>query len=197
MILFVDYVFFICDGGGNQVWPLLTVHCCRLDLPAHHASESEIRWLFTGWGGVILGWGLVIHDRSAARFTVGFLAEVIGESIVSGGAEVQTCKNKGKKYLKVQNSYFKYNARCFLTGLARRCTGEGSGRPRRCADLPTSPRRLGGRAAERLPSWRTAPWVCVRCNQTWRWPRSVRSLQTQPTITILNRVHPVLSQSIL
>lgn len=39
-----------------------------------------------------------------------------------------------------------------LTGLGRRCTDEGSGRPRRCGVPPTSPRTHGDTGVERLPS---------------------------------------------
>ena len=64
-----------------------------------------------------------------------------------------------------------------LTCPVQLCTDAGWARPRRCDDPPTSPRRLGGTAAVRLPSWRTAPVGTAPRSQTWRWPRSAPLLE--------------------
>lgn len=81
-----------------------------------------------------------------------------------------------------------------LTGLVLQCTDVGWGRPRHCAVPPTSPQTLGDTEAERLPSWRTAPWECVPRNQTWRWPQSVRPLKAQQAknrLSVFVSVHTV------
>lgn len=64
-----------------------------------------------------------------------------------------------------------------LTCLAPQCTDVGSAHPLRYVGPPTSPQRLAGRVAEKLPSWKKVLLDFGQHSQTSLWLQSAPTLQ--------------------